>query len=368
MKYLILVLLLASPAYAGNDKGNGGDGIVMPNGSIQLFDLFERMVDADKRIDFEPRDDIYTNELRYQVEKILRGKDPFFAAPLSAGDEANLEKRVAQVASGFSEVISRVDSQAFQIALANELKKLQWNQTPVDLQPNVDTSPFLDLTGYKRIGCARNRNGVILYSVNCVGPRMSEANIVALLLHEAIYSLYRQRFPDSNDSFDVRTLTAKIIGSVKVEDSELRELGFADIVDSVKPWEKYFSFYEGEKGWTCSFVTEQMPKMTLSFRFQGLAYVAGTVALEGYYNSRLYSYGENRFIAGKQPDDPSDVWFAGLPSYESNDTVALRFFTEGDESIDFRLHVEGPEAAKISGTSNNSEYNEEFSGDCVFKK
>src|SRR5687768_5587615 len=222
---LALSFLALPPAAgaAGNDKGNGGDGIVLDSGEILLYDFFERQIDPaallgsldpDARRPWNHMLETMTYRIDIDRRHIYRGGSLWNGA------------QEGEVRRGLTVVLHRVGQYhpGLAKAILEELAALRWVQAPVDLRPNPDTASALDLEGIRVIGCARTTRGVVLYSPSCAGSGMSAGHKVGLILHEAIYSLYKKAYPDAPTSFDVRSLIAALFDTSVDEYGELSRL------------------------------------------------------------------------------------------------------------------------------------------------
>lgn len=208
-KFLMSVLAstFALAASAGQEKGNGGDAVVLTDGHVVLFDFYERGVDADafiqRRLDSDHADAYGLNSL---AENLAIGGPEFMNSDRDDGKK--VQRAIAIVLDEISERFP-----ALVWAIVEEGKRLRWTQAAASILPNPDTQPFLDPTQFRRIGCARNISRQVVYSPECTSAQMSPAQKAGLVLHEIIYSLYREAKPDSDNSFNVRTIVSKMFDS-----------------------------------------------------------------------------------------------------------------------------------------------------------
>ena len=201
----LTVFTLKSNLYSdGRELGNGGDGIILKNDKIVLFDLYERNIDADevvnKALQLNPKYVVY--------DKVFENFNSEIFDNVSSNSHGqyvlqNTQKALAAILSAYSERYPVLIKKIFEI-----INELVFIKASADLLPNPDTKSFLKLKDEEIVGCARTIRNQVILSPSCIGEKMSPANKAALILHEIIYYYLKELNPEINDSFDVRTIVA----------------------------------------------------------------------------------------------------------------------------------------------------------------
>lgn len=309
--FLISACTLAAlpvQSLAGIDIGNGGDGIILNQGksneSIIFFDTFERGIDVDRTLQ-----GVIENP-RYRFHPIFQ--DVLF--------EARNRQSLPRISdySPLSHLLARLAdlSPSLTTAFIDEMNKLRWSQSFGTLQPNPDTKPFIDLKDTVRIGCGRNMGGTILYSPECI--KLSSANMAAFITHEVLYSIYRKLHPNTDNSFNVRTVTSAIldteITSATTFQDILNRSGFETFPTRDEAIQD--AFFDGNfwysKSFTCSFKKSALKTIRLSF--SGAMQLTGEVTTSNTDDLKTELCGSG-YCFDKAAGDPQ-VWSPSLPRFD----------------------------------------------------
>lgn len=317
--WVIALCLAPITMQAGNDKGNGGDGVVLSAGEVVLYDLWERGLSPESASFYDP-------------SKIA----PYFRSlpeNLFFYDNA-VRSEVAQRLMYIS------DSKAFVYAVMDELEQLQWVKAPVDLNPNPDTKPILPSKDIKHIGCAMHLHSQVLVSPSCYGKMMSVSQKAALVLHEGVYRVYKKKYPTIENSFDVRTIIASIYSHAVLEKS-LKSSGLEEYFDESKAMKNYFGGTQMQQDWiVCKGDSESyFSSFSMTQSYENATFRGRLVVAALPDTSEKAQFFASQAIKLPKAAHEYVNWNAYLPRYNAKDkTISLRLDGgEEEEYVKVRL-------------------------------
>jgi hypothetical protein len=174
---MCFLLLFSFNAFAIRVIGNGGDGVVQKDNSIMLYDFYENNLNLEESKIHIQR---YKNATILKMLKNIKA-DTTIWNPLLADSKETLS-----ILENILARIMRLNPYLVQMILKELKDELTWTRAPVDLKANTDTQSPLDENYIRLIGCAQTREGNILYSPSCAGPRMNSISKAGLVLHEVL--------------------------------------------------------------------------------------------------------------------------------------------------------------------------------------
>ncbi len=311
--WVITICLVPISTQAGNDKGNGGDGVILTTGEVVLYDLWERGISP----------------------KSAHFYDPNKIAPYYRSLPENLFFYNNEVRNEVAQRLMYIsDSKAFVYAVMDELAQLQWIKAPVDLKPNPDTKPILPADNIKHIGCAMHLHSQVLVSPSCYGDKMSIAQKAALVLHEGIYRVYKKKFPTVENSFDVRTIIASVFSHAILEKS-LKSSGLDEYFNESKAMKTYFGDTKTGEDWiVCKGDSESYFSSFSMIQSYNSATFMGRLVVALPETSEIAHFFAGQAIRLTKPANEYVNWNAHLPRYNAKDkTISLQL--EGGEEEEF---------------------------------
>lgn len=351
----LFFVAITTKAFPSNDKGNGGDGVILKDGSVVLYDYFERSVSADKSwaklwADNRERHWNYSLERMLESQKSSRWGGPFWAGQLGKKTMRDLVVLLEHVAYRYPALVA---------ALVSEMGKLEWVAAPIDLAPNEDTNTPLEPTQMKRIGCARNEDGIILYSPTCASEAMSSANKAGLVIHEAFYSLLKKKHPEVSTSFQVRSFSKAMITSGIFTKLDL----ISDVLELSKMNEILFTdaeigkvFFNGQRHKSstihCSFGNQTLRDLNLTFK--GAYSMRGTLDVDvpkerlkeiGYTGKTLSQIWGNTspedYGVSSNPLLSFEGWLSDEPVFDLAKKIMVLYMRSQDERIvELKIHYD----------------------------
>jgi len=220
---MCFLLFFSFNAFAIRIIGNGGDGVVQKNDSIILYDFYEKSLNFEESMTQIRQ---YKNATILKMLKNIKADTTIWNHLLVDSNET-----LAVLESVLSRIM-RLNPYLVQVILKELKEELTWTGAPVDLKANTDTQSPLDENSISIIGCAQTREGKVLYSPSCAGPKMNSINKAGLVLHEVLYNIFRKLGNTDDSSYRVREVVVKIF-SINMLDlnTVLKANGFKDLVE-----------------------------------------------------------------------------------------------------------------------------------------
>ncbi|MBS1982755.1 MAG: hypothetical protein JST16_01170 [Bdellovibrionales bacterium] len=197
-RIFLLGVFMSFTAFAGHEKGNGGDCVILRNEEILLIDFFEGSLTSPKEQIAKPG---FFNQFIWQEIRSLSGVHrPFFFENESDTSAAG------QLTAALSRIQTRDPN--FVKAFLDHSKRLNWAQTNESIPAHDDflNADKIDALG-KRIGCANALRDQIWLAPE--SDRLSPIHQAGLYFHEVVYWMQRTKYDDryANVSDIVRLTT-----------------------------------------------------------------------------------------------------------------------------------------------------------------